>query len=83
MNLSRHKFNQLTLSEKAHVITAEAKYVDWFVAYDYFYHVYHIDGEFVVVQYDSEIKEVVDMLMMDNQDLFFICEYINIDDVWK
>lgn len=85
MKSLRDKFNDSSLDVRSRMVLDYGKYIDWVIEPDYFYHLYFITGEYVLVQMlrgdDNQI--VQDIYMMTAKDVEeFIEQHVNIEDLW-
>lgn len=79
----QERFNKLDIKQRAYVVTTASKYLEWFTELSYIYHIYNIDCQYVVVQYDPEIADILDIWMLSYKDLDWLVQDVNIDEVWE
>jgi hypothetical protein len=73
------KFNHLPLDSKATLVTGYGHFLLSFVLDRITVALYEIEGEFVVVYYDSNVQQVTHIWMLTYLDMDEFVEYIDIE----
>ncbi len=83
MKSFKERFNESPLTSRATLVSSYSRYIDYYIEPGYYYHLYELNGDFIMVVYEIQSEMIYDIWMMDYWEIAEFANRVNISELWK